>query len=222
MEPYGVGTPLASRHISTAGMGEKPSAASMPAGMATAVPKPAMPSIKPPKHHATNSAKILRSLEIEVIIWLITPIAPVLTHRLYVNTAAMITSTIGHSAIEKTLKACGGRLVNRHMPVRHGEQKRRHKRADSGLPRGPLEHQEHDNEPQNGHKGQNKRDKIHTESPTLSGDAANSQLVAPAPYKTCKRIAHSARTWAEYHLLLPNSIAARHISGETIMISQTS
>ena len=50
---------------------------------------------------ATNSAKILRSLEIEVIIWLITSIAPVLTHRLYVNTAAIITSTIGHSAMRK-------------------------------------------------------------------------------------------------------------------------
>ena len=56
--------------------------ASMPAGMATAVPKPAMPSIKPPKHQAMSSASRRRSLEIEVIMPPITSMAPVLTHRL--------------------------------------------------------------------------------------------------------------------------------------------
>ena len=82
IEPYGVGTPLASRHMSTAGMGEKPRAASMPAGIATAVPKPAMPSMKPPKHQAIRSAKMRRSLEMEVIMPLMTSMAPVLTQRL--------------------------------------------------------------------------------------------------------------------------------------------
>ena len=73
----------------------------MPAGMATAVPKPAMPSIKPPKHQATSSASRRRSLLMEVIMLPITSMAPVRTHRLYVNTAAMITRTMGHRAIKK-------------------------------------------------------------------------------------------------------------------------
>ena len=73
----------------------------MPAGMATAVPKPAMPSMNPPKHQAMSRARIRRSLEMEVIICPITSMAPVLTHRLYVNTAAMMTSTMGHRAMRK-------------------------------------------------------------------------------------------------------------------------
>ena len=73
----------------------------MPAGMATAVPKPAMPSIKPPKHQATSSASRRRSLLMEVIMPPITSMAPVRTHRLYVKTAAIITSTMGHRAIKK-------------------------------------------------------------------------------------------------------------------------
>ena len=54
----------------------------MPAGIATAVPKPLMSSMNPPKHHATSSANTRRSAESEVIIALITSIAPVCTHRL--------------------------------------------------------------------------------------------------------------------------------------------
>ena len=96
-----MGTPLASRQMSTAGTASKPRPASMPAGMATAVPKPAMPSIKPPKHQATSSASRRRSLLMEVIMPPITSMAPVRTHRLYVKTAAIITSTMGHRAIKK-------------------------------------------------------------------------------------------------------------------------
>ena len=40
-----------------------------------------MPSMNPPKHQATSRAKILRSLEMDVIICPITSMAPVLTHR---------------------------------------------------------------------------------------------------------------------------------------------
>ena len=54
----------------------------MPAGMATAVPKPAIPSIKPPKHQAMSSARMRRSAETEVIIRPMTSIAPVRTQRL--------------------------------------------------------------------------------------------------------------------------------------------
>ena len=100
-EPKQVGTPLATRQTRTACSGGKPRAASMPAGMATAVPKPLMPSMKPPKHQATSSASTRRSRESEVIMEPITSMAPVRTHRLYVNTAAMMTRTIGHSAMTK-------------------------------------------------------------------------------------------------------------------------
>ena len=82
MEPYGVGTPFASRQTSTAGIASNPRPASIPAGMATAVPKPAMPSMKPPKHQATSSASRRRSLEMDVIMCPITSMGPVFTHRL--------------------------------------------------------------------------------------------------------------------------------------------
>ena len=56
--------------------------ADMPAGIATAVPNPLMPSMKPPKHQATSNARTRRSVESEVIIDPITSMAPVRTHRL--------------------------------------------------------------------------------------------------------------------------------------------
>ena len=43
--------------------GLKPKATSILAGMAMAVPKPAIPSINPPKHHATSKTRIRLSLE---------------------------------------------------------------------------------------------------------------------------------------------------------------
>lgn len=65
MEPNIVGTPLAMRHARIAVTGETPSATSMLAGMATAVPKPAMPSRNPPKHQAMSSVRMRLSSETE-------------------------------------------------------------------------------------------------------------------------------------------------------------
>ena len=79
MEPNIVGTPLASRHTSTALMGSKPSAIIMAVGMATAVPKPAMPSRKPPKHQPISSASTRWCELTEVSITLIVSMAPVCT-----------------------------------------------------------------------------------------------------------------------------------------------
>ena len=79
MEPNMVGTPLASRHTSTAFMGSKPSAIIIDAGMATAVPKPAMPSRKPPKHQPMSSASTRWWELTEVSIILMISIAPVWT-----------------------------------------------------------------------------------------------------------------------------------------------
>lgn len=82
MDPNGVGTPLAIRHNRHAISGSKPSPTSMLAGMATAVPKPAMPSMKPPKHHAIIRARILASEDTDERRRLMTSIAPVLRDRL--------------------------------------------------------------------------------------------------------------------------------------------
>ena len=65
MEPNMVGTPLAIRQARMEVTGETPSATSMLAGMATAVPKPAMPSRNPPKHQAMSSVRIRLSSETE-------------------------------------------------------------------------------------------------------------------------------------------------------------
>lgn len=72
--------------------------ASMLAGMAIAVPKPAMPSIKPPKHHPMRSTSTRLSAETPVSICLMTSMAPVFRDRLYVKMAAMMTRMMGHSA----------------------------------------------------------------------------------------------------------------------------
>ena len=63
-------------------MGLKPSAMSMDAGMATAVPKPAIPSKKPPKHHPMSSTSTRLSLDTDVSMPLIVSMAPVWTVRL--------------------------------------------------------------------------------------------------------------------------------------------
>ena len=101
IDPNGVGTPLAIRQTKHENNGSKPKATSILAGMAMAVPKPAIPSINPPKHHATNKTKIRLSLETLVIICLMISIPRVRNDKLYVNTAAIMTTIIGHSAIKK-------------------------------------------------------------------------------------------------------------------------
>ena len=82
MEPNMVGVPLAIRQATMAMMGLMPRPASMPAGMATAVPKPAMPSRKPPKHQPMSSVSTRLSELTEVSICLMTSMAPVCTVRL--------------------------------------------------------------------------------------------------------------------------------------------
>ena len=82
MEPNIVGTPLAMRQARMEVTGEMPSAMSMLAGMATAVPKPAMPSRKPPKHQPMSSVSTRLSAETEQSIRLIVSMAPVCTVRL--------------------------------------------------------------------------------------------------------------------------------------------
>ena len=97
-EPKAVGKALASIHTRQAVMGFIPIPASMLAGMAIAVPKPAMPSIKPPKHHPMRSTRTRLSAETPVSICLMTSMAPVFRDRLYVKMAAMMTRMMGHSA----------------------------------------------------------------------------------------------------------------------------
>ena len=82
MEPNMVGTPLAMRQARMAVTGWMPSATSMLAGMATAVPKPAMPSRKAPKHQAMSSVRTRLSLETEHSMCLMVSMAPVCTVRL--------------------------------------------------------------------------------------------------------------------------------------------
>ncbi len=82
MEPQGVGNPLASRQTRHEKMGSNPMAASMPAGMAMAVPNPAMPSMKPPKHQAMRSTSRRLSLVTDASIPLMVSMAPVFTHKL--------------------------------------------------------------------------------------------------------------------------------------------
>ena len=105
IEPNGVGVPFATRQTRQDNRGEKPRPASMPAGIAMAVPNPAIPSIKPPKHQPISNTRIRLSLDTLVIICLMTSILPVYRERLYVNTAAIITRMIGHNAIAKPSSA---------------------------------------------------------------------------------------------------------------------
>ena len=65
MEPNMVGTELAMRQARMASTGATPTATSMLAGMATAVPKPAMPSRKAPKHQPISSTSTRLSAETE-------------------------------------------------------------------------------------------------------------------------------------------------------------
>ena len=99
IDPNAVGVPFAIKHTRHENNGSNPNDTSILAGIATAVPKPAMPSINPPKHHAINKTSTRLSVEKDVIIDLITSMPPVLNDKRYVNTAAIITMIIGQIAI---------------------------------------------------------------------------------------------------------------------------
>ena len=86
-------------------MGFMPMPASMLAGMATAVPKPAMPSRKPPKHQPMSRISTRWSLETLVSRRLMTSMAPVRRERLYVKIAAIMTRMIGQSAAANPSRA---------------------------------------------------------------------------------------------------------------------
>ena len=99
-EPNAVGVLFTTRHAVTARMGSSPIPASIEAGIATAVPNPAIPSMKFPNPQPIISINILLSSEIPASIFLIESIAPVLSVRLYVKRAAIITKQIGHNAFK--------------------------------------------------------------------------------------------------------------------------
>ena len=81
MEPN-VGTEFATRHAMIDFSGSKPTATIIAAGIATAVPKPAIPSMKAPKPHASNNASTRVSDVTEESIVLIVSIAFVYTTKL--------------------------------------------------------------------------------------------------------------------------------------------
>ena len=82
IEPNVVGTELATRQAIIERRGLKPSATIIAAGIATAVPKPAMPSMKLPKPQAKRRAKMRLSSDTEASMDLMHSMAPVLTTRL--------------------------------------------------------------------------------------------------------------------------------------------
>ena len=81
-EPNAVGVAFATRQATVAGIGENPSPQRIPAGIATAVPNPAIPSRNPPNPQPINSSRILRSFDTPVSTFLIFSILPVAIHRL--------------------------------------------------------------------------------------------------------------------------------------------
>ena len=80
-DPKAVGIELTTRHPTTTGTGSIPSAIRIPAGIATAVPNPAIPSIKWPNPHAIKRASTRWSAETPASIFLIFSIAPVSSVR---------------------------------------------------------------------------------------------------------------------------------------------
>ena len=81
-EPKQVGVELTTRQETTEATGFSPAPTIIDAGMATAVPKPAMPSMKLPKPQPISSARTRESEEMLPSICLILSIAPVSTVRL--------------------------------------------------------------------------------------------------------------------------------------------
>lgn len=98
IEPKVVGTELATRQAKIDFSGWNPRPTIIAAGIATAVPKPAMPSMNAPKPHAKRMDKIRISGLTEVNIVLMVSMAFVSTTRLYVKIAAVITNKIGQIA----------------------------------------------------------------------------------------------------------------------------
>ena len=98
-EPNAVGVELTTKQAITERIGLIPIAANIDAGIATAVPNPAIPSMKLPNPHPIIRSNTLWSTETLASIFLINSIAPVSNVRLYVNKAATITRQIGHSAL---------------------------------------------------------------------------------------------------------------------------
>ena len=80
--PNPVATVLPMRATRAENMGLKPSPMRMAAGMATAVPKPAMPSSSPPKPHTSMSTRMPRSSVNEVNWALMTSICLLYTSML--------------------------------------------------------------------------------------------------------------------------------------------
>ena len=99
-EPKAVGVELMIRQETIERIGSNPRPTRMPAGIATAVPKPAIPSMKLPKPKAIRSIRMRRSVETPASMALIFSMAPVFSVRLYVKSAARITMMIGQSALQ--------------------------------------------------------------------------------------------------------------------------
>ena len=81
-EPNAVGRELTTRHPTTTGRGSIPNAIRIPAGIATAVPNPAIPSMKCPNAQAISRARTRWSVDTPASIFLIFSMAPVSRLRL--------------------------------------------------------------------------------------------------------------------------------------------
>ena len=81
-EPLSVATVLPTKDTRAENMGLNPSPMRMAAGIATAVPKPAMPSSNPPNPQTSNSTSNPLSSVIEVNCFLITSICLLSTNML--------------------------------------------------------------------------------------------------------------------------------------------
>ena len=82
MDPNATGVVLATRQTVAANIGSNPNPQRIPAGIATAVPNPAIPSINPPNPHAMISTRTRLSLDTEVSIFLISSMFFVCTTKL--------------------------------------------------------------------------------------------------------------------------------------------
>jgi len=98
MEPKVGGVAFAIKHATAEKRGLKPRATIIAAGIATAVPKPATPSMNPPKPHAKINTRTRLSFVTDVNMLLINSMALVSTQRLYANIAAMMIKPIGQIA----------------------------------------------------------------------------------------------------------------------------
>ena len=97
--PNAVAVLLATKQITEAWIGSKPKEIKIPAQIATAVPKPAIDSRKPPKPQAIINTKILLSVVIDDNNFSIVPILPESVVIWYIKSAAKITYMIGQIPI---------------------------------------------------------------------------------------------------------------------------